>query len=101
VCVLLDGEVVADSVRAKALFETGLPTRYYFPPEDVRVDLLASSATVTRCAYKGAAPHFHAVGHEDIAWTYPDPQHDAEPVRDLIAFYNERVEIEIDDSSPP
>jgi uncharacterized protein (DUF427 family) len=94
--VLLDGKVLADSVRAKALFETGLPTRWYLPPEDVRVDLLESSSTVTRCAYKGLASHYNAAGHENVAWTYPDPQHDAEPVRGLIAFYNERVDVEVD-----
>jgi uncharacterized protein (DUF427 family) len=94
--VLLDDEVLADSVRAKILFETALPPRYYFPPEDVRIDLLEPSATLTRCAYKGAASHFNAQGHEDVAWVYRDPQHDAEPVRDLIAFYNERVDIEVD-----
>jgi uncharacterized protein (DUF427 family) len=94
--VLLGGEEVADSVRAKMLFETGLPPRYYFPPDDVRLDLLEPSPKLTRCAYKGVASHFHALGHDDVAWTYPDPQHDAEPVRDLIAFYNERVDIELD-----
>jgi uncharacterized protein (DUF427 family) len=98
--VLLEGEVLADSVRAKILFETALPPRYYLPPEDVRLDLLEPSSTLTRCAYKGAASHRHARVrgelHDDIAWTYADPQHDAEPVRDLIAFYNERVDIEVD-----
>ena len=93
--VLLDGEVLADSTRAKALYETSLPTRYYLPPEDVRTDLLEPSDTVTRCAYKGLATHFDALGHDDVAWRYSDPQHDAEPVRDLIAFYNERVDIEV------
>jgi uncharacterized protein (DUF427 family) len=101
--VLVDGEVLADSMRTRILFETALPPRYYFLPEDVRLDLLEPSATLTRCAYKGAASHRHArVGgelHEDVAWTYAEPQHDAEPVRDRIAFYNERVDIEIDGDS--
>jgi uncharacterized protein (DUF427 family) len=35
--------------------------------------------------------------HEDLAWTYREPQHDAEPVRDLIAFFDERVDVEVDD----
>ncbi|HVH51373.1 MAG TPA: DUF427 domain-containing protein [Gaiellaceae bacterium] len=91
---LLDSEVLADSVRVKALYETSLRTRYYFPPEDVRLDLLEPSTTVTRCAYKGTASHFNALGHDDIAWIYSNPQHDAEPIRDYIAFYDERVEIE-------
>ena len=88
--VVVGGEAVADSVRTKALFETAHPTRYYFPPEDVRLDVLEQSPTRTRCAYKGAASYWHLrVGgelHEDVAWTYAEPQHDAEPVRDLICF---------------
>lgn len=96
--VVVGGEVVADSVRARALFETGLPTRYYFPPEDVRLDLLEPSARRTRSAYKGSASYWHVRAggelHEDLAWTYAAPQHDAEPVRDLIAFWNERVELQ-------
>jgi uncharacterized protein (DUF427 family) len=98
--VRVAGEVVADSVRTKALFETALPTRYYFPPEDVRLDLLEPSETRTRCAYKGSASywHVHAGGerHDDLAWSYPAPQHDAEPVRDMIAFWNERTDISLD-----
>ena len=93
--VLLDGEVLADTVRAKILFESSLPARYYIPPDDVLVSLEPSSL-VTRCAYKGLASHFNGAGEEDIAWSYPDPQHDAEPVRGLISFYDERVDVEID-----
>ena len=97
--VLLDGEVLADSVRAKILFESNLPPRYYFPPEDVNLALLEPSPTRTRCAYKGSASYWHVRAggtlHEDLAWTYPAPQHDGEPVRDLIAFFNERTNIEV------
>jgi uncharacterized protein (DUF427 family) len=97
--VLVDGECVADSVRARALFETGLPPRFYLPPADVRLDLLEPSSTKTRCPYKGSASYWHArVGdalHADLAWTYPAPQHDGEPIRDLIAFFNERVDLEV------
>jgi uncharacterized protein (DUF427 family) len=98
--ISLDGEVLADSVRAKALFESNLPTRWYLPRDDVRLDLLEPSTKQTRCAYKGLASYWHVrIGdalYEDLAWTYPEPQHDAEPVRDLIAFFDERVDVEID-----
>jgi uncharacterized protein (DUF427 family) len=98
--VLLDGEVLADSHRAMILFEGPLPQRYYLPPEDVRLDLLEASSKKTRCAYKGSASYWHVrvgdVLHEDLVWTYRDPQHDAERVRDHLAFYNERVDIEVE-----
>jgi uncharacterized protein (DUF427 family) len=66
----------------------------------VREELLEPSATKTRCAYKGSASYWHVRAggelHDDLVWSYPDPQHDAEPVRDLLAFFNERVDLELD-----
>ena len=29
-------------------------------------------------------------------WSYPEPQREAEPIRDHLAFFNERVDIEVD-----
>ena len=99
--MLLTRDLLADSRRTKMLVETGLPPRFYFPPEDVHTELLVPSGKRTRCAYKGSAAYWHVrIGDrliEDLVWTYPDPQHDGEPVRDLLAFFNERVDIELDD----
>jgi len=98
--VLLDGEVLAETVRAQALFETALPPRWYIPPEDVRTELLETSETKTRCAYKGSASYWHVrVGgrlEDDLVWSYPEPQHDAEQVRGLLCFFNESVDLELD-----
>jgi uncharacterized protein (DUF427 family) len=98
--VLLDGEVLADTTRASALYETGLPPRYYMPADDVRTELLEPSSTRTRCAYKGSASYWSVcVGDElvdDLVWTYRDPDDDAKQVRDLLCFFNERVDLEID-----
>ncbi len=98
--VLLDGEVLAESDRPLALFETGLPTRWYLPPDDVRMDLLEPSDTRTGCAYKGFAGYWSlkSTGEDgsDIAWYYADPHRDVERITGLIAFFNERVDIEVD-----
>ena len=93
--VSLGGQVVAESRRAKALFETGLPVRWYIPREDVLAELEPSDHR-TVCAYKGFPVHFDVAGEDAVAWTYPDPLHDGLPVKDLIAFYDERVDIEVD-----
>src|SRR5439155_6071822 len=94
--VVLAGETVADTRRPSLLFETGLPTRYYIPRADVRMDLLEPSDTVTQCPYKGRAVHWSArVGGdlvEDIAWSYPFPIPECPKVETLVAFYNERVD---------
>jgi uncharacterized protein (DUF427 family) len=55
VVVSVDGVVLADTTRARLLFETHLPTRTYFPRSDVRLDLLEPSDTRSWCAYKGHA----------------------------------------------
>jgi uncharacterized protein (DUF427 family) len=100
VCVSVDGEVVAESTRAVALFEAGLPPRFYLPAEDVRMEVLEPSEKKTRCAYKGLASYWHVRAgetfHEDLAWTYAEPERDGEAIRGLICFFNERVDLEVD-----
>lgn len=99
--VVLGGEVVADTRRARFLFETRLPTRYYIPREDVRADILVPSEKVTACPYKGTARYFSArVGgklFEDIIWTYPDPIPECPKIAGYLCFFNEHVdEIRVD-----
>jgi uncharacterized protein (DUF427 family) len=94
------GTTVAESTRARVLFETGLPPRWYLPREDVREDVLTASDTRTGCAYKGyASYHSVRVGEaeeRDVVWYYPDPLRDAERVRDRLCFFNERVDLFLD-----
>jgi uncharacterized protein (DUF427 family) len=94
--VSVNGEVVAESSRTLALFETGLPTRWYFPPEDVRVDRLEAGDTRTGCAYKGFASYWSLDGERDLVWSYANPRRDVARIRDMLAFFNERVDIEVD-----
>jgi uncharacterized protein (DUF427 family) len=95
----LDGQVLAESSRPMLLFETMLPVRHYLPREDVRAELVPSD-TRTYCAYKGQASYWSVtVGGQavpDIAWTYQQPLHDAAQVRDLTAFFDERVDVVVD-----
>jgi uncharacterized protein (DUF427 family) len=93
--VEVGGTTVAESASPRLLFETGLPVRYYLPREDVRLDALAPSNTSSYCAYKGEASYWSHRG-EDIAWTYEAPLREAEPVRDLVCFFNEKTDIEVD-----
>jgi uncharacterized protein (DUF427 family) len=98
--VFVNGEVVADTTRGKVLFETGLPPRWYFPPQDVRADVLVDSDKHTGCAYKGYASYKSVRAGDgtakDLVWLYEDPRREAEPIRGYLAFFNERVDIEVD-----
>lgn len=95
----VDGTVLADTTRARLLSEAMLPTRYYLPVEDVQVELRPSDS-VTHCAYKGRASYLSPVVGErvldDLVWLYREPLHDAEPVRDLVCFFDERVDVFVD-----
>jgi len=98
--VELDGHLLAESARPHLLFETMLPTRYYLPREDVHAEL-RPSATQTYCAYKGQASywslHLRGTVVPDLAWSYQNPLHDASDVTGLVAFFDERVDVVLDD----
>src|SRR5688572_2419482 len=95
--VLLDGEVLADTIRALVLTEGGLPPRWYVPEEDLRGELLEPSEHTTRCPWKGQAIYRSArVGahvEEAVAWCYPEPKRQVAAIAGRWAFYQERVEI--------
>jgi uncharacterized protein (DUF427 family) len=98
--VQLSGELIAESRRPHALFEIPLPTRWYLPQDDVRMDLLEPSDTVTQCPYKGSARYWsvRAGGqlHADVGWSYPDPIPENPRIAGLISFFNEKVDLLVD-----
>jgi uncharacterized protein (DUF427 family) len=98
--VIIDGQVVAESRRPNLLFETGVVTRYYLPRMDVRQDVLVPSTTTTQCPYKGTA-HYYSVKlgdtlHHDVIWYYPFPIPECPKIANLLAFYNEKVDLYVD-----
>ena len=98
--IKVNGELVAETDRPKLLFETGLPTRYYIPLEDVREEFLVSSDKNTQCPYKGVASYWtvEAGGErvEDLVWSYPEPIPAAGKLKDQLCFFNEHVDLEVD-----
>ena len=98
--VEVNGIKVADTRQPTLLFETRLPTRYYIPKLDVRMDLLIPTETVTGCAYKGFAQYWSidAGGQivKDLAWSYKTPLPENVKIAGLIAFYNERADLIVD-----
>ena len=103
--VSLGGEKLAASDQAVLLEETGLPTRYYFPRQDVRTELLRPTDHQTTCPFKGEASYWSAeVGgevHENLVWSYETPIPQAEGITGLMCFYNERVELTVDGQRQP
>jgi uncharacterized protein (DUF427 family) len=98
--VALEGEALAESSSALALFEASLPTRWYLPAEDVRAELVANRSVRTGCAYKGwASYHDVRIGERlepVLAWLYEDPLEGVERIEGRICFFNERVDLSLD-----
>jgi uncharacterized protein (DUF427 family) len=103
--VELDGVVLAESTSPHALFETGLPVRWYLPKVDVRMDLLTPTVTSTQCPYKGTAEYWTASvnGREepDLAWGYATPLPESRLVAGLVCFFNERVDLFVNGELQP
>ena len=105
VVVTVGGEKLAETDRPVLLDETGLPTRYYLPREDVRTDLLEPTDTATTCPFKGQASYWSAqVGGEtqqDLVWSYETPIPQAEGITGLMSFYPDRVELTVNGERQP
>ncbi len=103
--ITLGGEKLAVTDRPVLLDETGLPTRYYVPPQDVRTELLRPTKHETTCPFKGQASYWSAVlgdeVHEDIVWSYQTPIPEAAGIAGLLCFYTERVELTVDGERQP
>lgn len=82
------------------LEETGLPTRYYLPREDVRMDLLRPTSFHTTCPFKGEASYwsfdFDGRTHDGIVWSYETPIPSAVEIKELMSFYPDRAEVTVD-----
>jgi uncharacterized protein (DUF427 family) len=97
----LEGIVLGESSAPIMVFETGLPTRYYFNSTEINFDHLLPTDTVTECPYKGTTSGYWSVQvgdnvHRDLAWSYDFPTRQLLPIAGLIAFYNEKVDIFVD-----
>ena len=98
--VRIDGELVASSDHPVLLDETGLPTRYYLPREDVRMELLRATTFHTTCPFKGEASYWSAdiggTSHDGIVWAYETPIAAAQEIAGLLCFYPDRTELSVD-----
>ena len=88
--VFFGGRVIADSRRAVLLREEGLWPLYFFPQQDVRMELLEKSDHKTGRASVGEATHWSVCVDDKVAtnaaWTYQDPKPAAAGLKGLIAF---------------
>jgi uncharacterized protein (DUF427 family) len=98
--VRLGGELLASTDHPVLLEETGLPTRYYLPRQDVRMDLLRPTMFHTTCPFKGEASYWSAdiegKTYDGVVWAYETPIPAATDITGLLCFYPDRAETTVD-----
>ncbi|TDD59820.1 DUF427 domain-containing protein [Kribbella antibiotica] len=99
VVVKLGDQVIADSRDALSLQESNYPAAQYLPREDVDFTLLERTDLTTYCPYKGDASYYSILpaGEDGVnaVWTYEQPYDAVSDIRDHVAFYPDKVSIEI------
>ena len=93
--VTFQGELLADSKDAVRLEEGTYPAVYYFPRKDVRMERLARTSHSTHCPHKGDASYYSIKGGpENAVWSYETPFEKMAAIRELVAFYPDKVSIQ-------
>jgi uncharacterized protein (DUF427 family) len=97
--VSYNGEVIADSTDALVLEEGNYPPVYYLPRKDVKMERLIRTSHTTYCPHKGQATYYSISNGGQTArnavWSYETPIESVADIRELLAFYPDRVAIEI------
>ena len=97
--VLYNGKVVADTTRALDLKEASYPVVRYIPRADADLFFFEREKRTTRCPYKGDANYYSLVDGErradNAVWTYEAPGEAVSAIAGHLAFYPDKVEIEV------
>lgn len=94
--VNFNGVTIADSKRVMLLHEASHLPVFYFPMQDVRMDLLEATQHTTHSDLKGDASYWTLrVGDrtaENVAWSYLHPLPQGPEIKDYVAFYWEQMD---------
>lgn len=93
------GRIVADTKNALTLEEARYPAIQYIPREDVDMGVLTRSAHETYCPFKGDCSYFSLSDDGErgtnAVWSYENPFEAVMAIKDHLAFYADRVEVEL------
>src|ERR1700721_4262730 len=96
VVVRVEGRVIADTMAALRLAEASYPAAFYIPRADADMAALVRSDHHTYCPYKGECSYFSIPGERgtNVVWSYEAPYPAVAAIKDHLAFFSHRVEIE-------
>jgi uncharacterized protein (DUF427 family) len=99
VVVTVAGKVIADTREALTLQEADYPAVQYIPRKDVDFVQLERTDHETYCPFKGDASYYSITlageNGTNSVWTYETPYDAVAEIKDHVAFYADRVSIEV------
>ena len=89
-------QVIADTTRPLALYESGLAPRRHVPRADIDAAALAPAKGQTFCPYKGVCSYYDIGGAHRAAWSYQEAWTEVERISGLVSFEPDKVEVYLD-----
>jgi uncharacterized protein (DUF427 family) len=88
--------VVADTRRARVLYESGFAPRWYVPRADLDETALTPNKTETFCPYKGVCSYYDIGAARLAAWSYPETYPEVERIAGFVSFEPQLVTVHLD-----
>ncbi|MEX1006413.1 MAG: DUF427 domain-containing protein [Acidimicrobiia bacterium] len=93
--------LLAESDSCLRAEETEHVDRLYFPEDDVRWELFTPTDRHTVCPFKGEADYWTLTAsdppEENLVWAYRRPFDEVGGIKGHVAFYQERVRVELEE----
>ncbi len=95
--VVRDGDqVIADTQRPLALYESGFAPRWYVPREDIDESVLKPVEMQTFCPYKGICSYYDIGGRKRAAWSYLNAWREVARMTNLVSFEPDKIDVHLD-----
>lgn len=97
------GQLLADSRRCLLVDEQDHGLVFYFPAEDVRLELFVPDDRTSVCPFKGLATYrrYHRDDGDDVyAWSYEAPFPEVARLAGYVAFFQDAVDVVVGVATP-
>jgi uncharacterized protein (DUF427 family) len=89
-------QVIAETTRPLALYESGFAPRWYVPRADVNESALTAVEFQTFCPYKGVCSYYDIGDAHRAAWSYRDAWPEVGQVAGFVSFEPDLIEVSLD-----
>jgi len=102
VTVSVGDQLLADSQRSLLVDEQDHGLVFYFPADDVRLDLFVPDPRTSVCPFKGLAT-YRRYPREDgdvLIWSYEEPYSEVARLAGYVGFFQDAVDLRVGVATP-